>query len=75
MAKGMGGRGQRATDRGANDGRSSESIGMGQTFSVDYGKDHSSMVGKHERIGSIGGGVDNLSHSLSGASAKQGPNK
>lgn len=75
MKNSMGGRGVSATKDGPNDGRHTESIGKGQKFSVDYGKDHSSMSGRHERIESIGGGVNNLSHSIAGASANQGPNK
>lgn len=74
MSKSMGGRGFTGSKSDPNDGRQTESIGKGQTMSVDYGKDSSSMIGKHERSEAIGGGVTNLSHSLAGTSAKQNTN-
>lgn len=73
MKSGMGGRHLKAAESSSNDGRQTTSMGMGQRFSVDYGKDHSSVVGsaKNERISDIGGSVDNLSHSLSSSKANQ----
>ena len=71
--KSLGGRGLKAAESSPNDGRMTDSIGKGQRFSVDFGKDHSSVVGSaaNERGGNMGGGVENLSHSLSGTSANQ----
>lgn len=71
----MGGRGLKAAESSSNDGRETVSIGKGQRISTDYGKDHSSVTGRNERIQDIGGSVSNLSHSIEGASAHQGPNK
>jgi hypothetical protein len=71
----MGGRGLKPTKADNNDGRETWSIGKGQRISQDFGKDHSSVSGPNERMTSMGGGVDNLSHSLNGASAHKGANK
>lgn len=45
----------------------------GSTIMEAFGKDDSDVVGsaKHERGGKMGGGITNLSHSLSGTSANQ----
>lgn len=45
----------------------------GTTFLTSYGKDDSDVTGsaKQERMPSFGGGVTNLSHSISGTSANQ----
>ncbi len=68
---GMGGRSIATGKSDTNEGRQIESMGMGQKMSIDYGKDHSSVHGAGERTGKIGGGVNNLAHSLSGTSAVQ----
>jgi hypothetical protein len=69
------GRGMNAAESSSNDGVQKMSLGKGQTMSIPYGKDHSSMTGsaKHERISDIGGSIDNLSHSIQGAKANQKP--
>lgn len=45
----------------------------GTTFLTSYGKDDSDVTGSsaQERMPSFKGGMDNLSHSLSGTSANQ----
>ncbi len=45
----------------------------GSTIMEAYGKDDSDVVGaaSKERVGKFGGGMTNLSHSLSGTSANQ----
>jgi hypothetical protein len=70
--KSLGGRGLKAAESSSNDGRHTESMGK-QRWSVDYGKDHSSVVGSasNERSISMGGGVDNISHSISSGKANQ----
>ena len=73
MKSGMGGRSLKAAESSPNDGRNTVSMGKGQRWSEDYGKGHSSVVGsgRNERISDIGGGVDNLAHSLSSTKANQ----
>ena len=45
----------------------------GTTIMEPYGKDDSDVTGpaSKERVGKFGGGITNLSHSLSGTSANQ----
>lgn len=45
----------------------------GATVMEAYGKDDSDVTGSasKERVGKFGGGISNLSHSLSGTSANQ----
>ena len=45
----------------------------GATLMESYGKDDSDVTGSasHERGGKFGGGINNLSHSLTGTSANQ----
>ena len=52
---------------------STTSKAKGMSVRTDYGRDNSDVTGSsaQERTGSPGGGKDNLSHSLSGSSAKQ----
>lgn len=61
---------------GWNDGRMKDSAHAGQTIFVDYGLDRSSKVGSAtiERDIAMGGSATDLSHSLSGAGAKQEKN-
>jgi hypothetical protein len=57
-----------------NHGQTVESLGNGTKFVEAYGKDNSDVTGKakHERSPhSMGGSINNLSHSLSGTSANQ----
>ena len=67
------GRGLKAAESSPNDGMTSHSLGNGQKWVEAYGKDHSSVVGsgKHERIGDMGGGTKDLSHSITSGSANQ----
>jgi len=53
-----------------NHGMTSEKVPSG-TVKQAYGKDSSDVTMGGERGGSMGGGESNLSHSLSGAKAKQ----
>lgn len=55
-----------------NHGTAREKSG-GTTFLTPYGKDDSDVTGStaQERMPSFKGGMDNLSHSLSGTSANQ----
>lgn len=59
-----------------NDGRETGSAHASQTIQTDYGLDRSSMSGAqaNERVGKFGGSNTDLSHSLSGASARQEEN-
>lgn len=59
-----------------NDGRETFSGHAGQKGYMDWGLDRSSKSGgaSDERCGSFGGSMTDLSHSLSGASAKQTKN-
>lgn len=55
-----------------NHGITVEKVG-GMRIKTAYGKDDSDVTGsaKVERGGSMGGGIENLSHSLKGTSANQ----
>lgn len=57
-----------------NGGSVSTKVDKGTTILESYGKDQSDYNGpaSKERIGKFGGGMSDLSHSLTGASANQG---
>lgn len=57
----------------SNSGTASSKMNKGGTIRTPYGKTNSDVNGSSaaERGKSMGGGVTNLSHSLSGTSAKQ----
>lgn len=57
-----------------NDGVVMTKVDKQTTIIEAYGKDHSDVVGpaSKERIGKFRGGMADLSHSLTGASANQG---
>jgi hypothetical protein len=59
-----------------NDGRETSTGHAGQKVYMDFGLDRSSKAGNasDERSVSMGGSMTDLSHSLSGASAKQTKN-
>jgi len=56
-----------------NGGETVESLGNGTKLKTSYGKDDSDVAGSasKERIGKFGGGMEDLSHSLTGTSANQ----
>ena len=57
-----------------NHGQTVESLGNGTKWVEAYGKDDSDVTGKakmERSPHSMGGGIDNLSHSLSGTRANQ----
>lgn len=61
-------------ESGGSGRKQQESMGSGATkIKTDFPPDHGSdMKTNHSmRVGKMGGSVENLSHSLSGASAKQ----
>jgi hypothetical protein len=57
----------------SNGGQVTTKAGKGATITQSYGKDSSDYCGSKsdERGGSMGGSVDNLAHSLTGATPKQ----